>query len=234
MLRPDLLCITKLIAMDQRLRAEEDLRIIRSLMERATIYRAISAPTALVGGILAVLAAATIQLAEKSSFAFQPPLGAHRFAAIWLFVLLLVLIANTFFVWREAQKSGRPFISAGMKLALRAIAPCLLVFAVFTGCFFGAGYPNIAKLWLVTVWVAFYGLALLSTALFAPRSLVFLGWAFLITSLAVPVWSRLSGDQFERVPNLAMAMTFGLYHLIYAACTWRRSRNVAGDQPVLE
>jgi hypothetical protein len=36
------------------------------------------------------------------------------------------------------------------------------------------------------------------------------------------------------VPNFAMAVTFGLYHLIYAAWTWRRNRAVAGDQPVLE
>ena len=33
--------------MHQSERAEEDLRVIRTLMERATIYRAISAPTAL-------------------------------------------------------------------------------------------------------------------------------------------------------------------------------------------
>ena len=41
--------------------AEEHLRAIRLLMERATIYRAISAPTALVGGLLSVgLAAAML------------------------------------------------------------------------------------------------------------------------------------------------------------------------------
>ena len=38
--------------MDQRAKAEHDLRVIRSLMERATVYRAISAPTALLGGLL--------------------------------------------------------------------------------------------------------------------------------------------------------------------------------------
>ena len=220
--------------MEQPLRAEEDLRIIRSLMERATIYRAISAPTALLGGILAILAAITIHLAEEPRSAYALQLGAQKFVAIWLFVLLLVLIANTLFVWREAQKSGRPFISAGMKLALRAIAPCVLVFTAFTICVLSAGYSNAAKLSLVTVWIAFYGLALLSTALFAPRSLVLLGWAFLLTSLAVPLWDRLAGDQFALVPNLAMAVTFGVYHLIYAACTWRRKRTIPGDQPVLE
>jgi len=44
----------KVHAMPTRSDAEEHLRIIRSLMEKATIYRAISAPAALVGGALAV------------------------------------------------------------------------------------------------------------------------------------------------------------------------------------
>ena len=38
--------------MPTRSEAEEHLRVIRSLMEKATIYRAISAPTALLGGVL--------------------------------------------------------------------------------------------------------------------------------------------------------------------------------------
>ena len=46
--------------MDPRPKAEEDLRVIRSLMERATVYRAISAPTALVAGLLSIFAAVAI------------------------------------------------------------------------------------------------------------------------------------------------------------------------------
>ena len=51
--------------MIDRSNAEEDLRIIRTLMERATIYRAISAPTALVGGLLAILAAVAIHVHDE-------------------------------------------------------------------------------------------------------------------------------------------------------------------------
>ena len=40
---------------NERSKAEEDLRVIRSLMERATVYRAISAPAALVAGLLSIL-----------------------------------------------------------------------------------------------------------------------------------------------------------------------------------
>ena len=50
--------------MNERLAAEEHLRVIRSLMERATVYRAISAPTALVGGFRWPLQRVASQYAE--------------------------------------------------------------------------------------------------------------------------------------------------------------------------
>ena len=219
--------------MDERLSAQENLRVIRTLMERATIYRAISAPTALVAGLLSILVAAAIFLSE-ANLTVGRPIRARQFALAWVIVLILSLAANTFFVWREARKTGRPFISPGMKLALRAIAPCLLIPAAFTGWFFTTGYLGGEELELVVVWVAFYGLALLSTALFAPRSLAVLGWAFLFTGLSIPAlvnWIEgLPGD----IPNLAMGITFGLYHLIYAAATWPRKGASEAAQIAIE
>jgi small-conductance mechanosensitive channel len=219
--------------MDERLSAEENLRVIRTLMERATMYRAISAPTALVAGLLSILAASAIFLSE-ANLTVGRPIRSRQFAVTWIIVLILSLAANTFFVWREARKTGRPFISPGMKLALRAIAPCLLIPAAFTGWFFTTGYLGGQELELVVVWVAFYGLALLSTTLFAPRSLAVLGWAFLFTGLSVPAlvnWIEgLPGD----IPNLAMGITFGLYHLIYAAATWPRKRASEAAQIAIE
>jgi hypothetical protein len=219
--------------MNERLSAEENLRVIRTLMERATVYRAISAPTALVAGLLSISAAAAIFLSE-ANVTVGRPIRSRQFAIAWIIVLILSLAANTFFVWREARKTGRPFISPGMKLALRAIAPCLLIPAAFTGWFFTTGYLGGEELELVVVWVAFYGLALLSTALFAPHSLAVLGWAFLFTGLSVPAlvnWIEgLPGD----IPNLAMGITFGLYHLIYAAATWPRKRASEAAQIAIE
>src|ERR1700682_133256 len=110
---------------DERSRAEEDLRVIRTLMERATTYRAISAPTALVGGVLSILSAAFIYLGDAPGSPLGRAVGPREFAFIWLDVLLLTVLANAFFVWREAKSSRRPFISSGMKLALRAVAPNL-------------------------------------------------------------------------------------------------------------
>lgn len=220
--------------MSDRSRAEEDLRVIRSLMERATIYRAISAPTALVAGILSILSAGIIYLNNDVTLIFGRPVGPREFATIWIDVLILALAANAFFVWREARYSGRPFISPGMKLAIRAISPNLLIPLAFTIWFFKRGYLGGQELELVVIWVVFYGLALLSTALFAPRSLAILGWAFLLTGLAVPTlinWvDELAGD----VPTVLMGLAFGLYHLVYAAATWPRTAAAAPADALIE
>jgi len=219
--------------MNDRSRAEEDLRVIRTLMERATVYRAISAPTALVGGVLSILSAVLIRLSDYPQSPLRRVIRPREFAFIWIDVLVLTVIANAFFVWREAKSSGRPFISSGMRLALRAIAPNLIVPAIFTLWFLKIGFLGAVELELVVIWVVFYGLALLSTALFAPRSLAILGWAFLLTGVSVPVIANAVEGLPDNVPTMVMGLTFGLYHLIYAACTWSRKRD-AGEQPVDE
>lgn len=200
---------------NERSKAEEDLRVIRSLMERATVYRAISAPAALVAGLLSIFAAGAI---------YRRPVHGRVFANVWLIVLALAVVTNALFIWREARNDGRPFISSGMKLALRAIAPNLLIPAAVTVWFFTTGYKGAAEQELVVPWIAFYGLALLSTGLFAPRSLVYLGCAFLLSALAIPAIRNVIGDLPANLPNVAMGITFGLYHLIYAVCAWPRKR----------
>src|SRR5207244_3046337 len=82
-------------------RAEEHLRIIRTLMERATIYRAISAPTALAGGVIAITLAAFIWLREHHWAEKAPEVMRHistrGFASLWLCALAILLALNTFF-----------------------------------------------------------------------------------------------------------------------------------------
>ena len=195
--------------MNDRSRAEEDLRVIRTLMERATTYRAISAPTALVGGVLSIVAAAVVHLSSGPDSPTGHRINSREFVFLWIAVLILTVMANAFFVWREARSNGRPFISSGMKLALRAIAPNLIVPALFTTWFLKIGYLGAVELELVVVWIVFYGLALLSTALFAPRSLVVLGWAVLLTGVSVPVAANAVEGLSDNVPNVMMGLTFG-------------------------
>ena len=94
--------------MNERRDAEEHLRVIRSLMERATVYRAISAPTAVVGSLLSLITAAFLFVGNvrgsTSFFHLGYPGAARQFMAIWAVVLFATLLANTFFIWRKARQ----------------------------------------------------------------------------------------------------------------------------------
>ncbi len=205
--------------------AEEHLHAIRRLMERATIYRAISAPAALVGGLLSVALAAGMLLWQSADGSRN--VDAHQFFMLWVMVFLLTLAANLFFIVRGTRERGEKPVSAGMKLALRSIAPNffagIAVSAVLVATTEVPLYPTL-------FWLVFYGLGLLSTMSFAPRSIITLGWAFLLTGIALFVYfmNQTLLPEFDLptptrfYPAAIMGATFGLYHLLYALWVWRR------------
>jgi hypothetical protein len=205
--------------MPNRSEAEEHLRIIRSLMEKATIYRAISAPTALIGGLCSIVFGLSLHSYWRSlprSTVLDGETGSWLFMCGWLGVLAVTCAANTWFLWRDARRRGEPFISAGMKQALKCLAPPMLV-----GGFVTFLLRERTPFFLPLVWMIFYSLALLATAPFAPRSIPRLGWVFLLAGF---VAFFLRGETAVVTdPNLLMAATFGGFHLIYAAFTWPRT-----------
>ena len=200
--------------------AEEHLRVIRSLMEKATIYRAISAPTALVGGLAAIVATAYVATHFRLSLDANP--ANPLFLASWLAALAITAIANTYLLFRDARRRGDTFLSSGMRAAFRALWPNYLVAAILT--IIWSGTPHL----LPPAWIILYALGLLATQHFAPRSIRLLGWAFLVSGIAVLIamnwllWRELPARTLG-LGNLAMGATFGLLHLIYAACTWTRT-----------
>jgi hypothetical protein len=212
--------------MTLRSEAEEHLQIIRSLMERATIYRAISAPSALAGGLLSVVAAAIFQM--PFSLRSEEFSGSERvFLIVWALVLALTAGINTWILWREAKRRGDQFISPGMKLALKALLPSGCAAAFVTLWFVTSGI----SVCLPIFWMLFYGTGLLATSHFAPRSIAILGWAFALASFTIGTFFFCGSWVFERqfsysLPSasLLMGATFGLFHLIYAGCIWQKKQ----------
>jgi hypothetical protein len=187
--------------------AAEQLRVIRTVMERATVFRALSGETALIGG------AAALAAAWRSE-------GRHTWAwaSWWLGGLLVVLAFNVFQIYRMKKAHNKPFWSPGLRVALRGVLPSLIA-GGFLGLIFVRGDKDQAA---ACMWILHYGLALLAIREFAPKSMVWLGWAFVIfgvASLAAvssvvdvpPYWmQRLNGARL-------MAIAFGGFHLIYGA-----------------
>jgi hypothetical protein len=73
----------------------------------------------------------------------------------------------------------------------------------------------------------FYGLGMLATGHFAPASIVWLGWAFLLAGLAVFILGLTGQLSAMATPDLIMTATFGGFHFLYAACTWPRGTPAA-------
>ena len=194
--------------------AEENLRVIRGLMERATIYRTIAGPAALFCGSIALIVAALALFPGPLQLLFR-----QNFIAVWIIVFLLSGAANTVFLLRSAGQRGEPFPSSRSRIALIAIAPGFLIAAAITIVL--ARYPA-AALNIATFWAGMYGVALLSTLTFAPRSIAILGWAFVFTSCILVLLqgslSLLASQLHLETPEfgyLVMAITFGLYHVVY-------------------
>src|ERR1700683_3368230 len=197
--------------------ASKQLRVIRSLMERATIYRSISAPTSLVGGLLSLGGFATAYYAKHHR---HHPLTPTEFLIVWLVILVLTGLANLIFLSRGAAHRGEPFFSSGMKCALMSVAPAFLSAAVLTPLLMHR------PIQLALLWITLYGIGLLATQHFAPRSLVVLGLGFFITGCGLLVsWKNLfiptpHVEPSALVVSGLMAATFGVYHLAYAALVW--------------
>jgi len=196
--------------------AAQQLRVIRSLMERATIYRSISAPTALVAGLLSLGGFALAYYAKHDR---HHPLSQKEFLIVWLVILALTGLTNLIFLWRGSAQRGEPFFSSGMKCALMSLAPVLLIVIVGT-CLVQR------PIQLAMLWITFYGLALLAMQHFAPRSLIILGITFLLTGTTfLLTWKHLfvppgHGEPSALVVSGIMAATFGGFHLAYAAAVW--------------
>jgi hypothetical protein len=207
--------------------AEEHLRVIRSLMERATVYRAISAPGALIGGLLGIAASFAFTNWFRETDALDADIArSFHFVCLWLAVLGVTGTVNFIFLWRDARRRSAPFFSPGMRLAALAVLPSYVV----AGCFTYALGLTAYGVYLVPIWLLCHGLALLATSHFAPRSFFWLGWAFLFTGLAATaIFFAPSSSPSIVDAQKWMAGTFGLYHLVYAACAWPWKRSAPTD-----
>lgn len=196
--------------MTTREEAAEQLRVIRTMMERATIFRALSGETALIGGA-AALAAAWLSEGKQG----------WAWAGWWLFGAAMVLLFNGWQIFRASSAHGKPFLSAGLKMAIRGVLPPVVAGGFLGLLFIRAGGEQSDES-AACMWIIHYGLALLALREFAPRSMAWLGWSFVafgLLSLAVVTYLiPVPGEWMLRVNGARlMAFAFGGFHLVYGA-----------------
>jgi hypothetical protein len=189
--------------------AAEQLRVIRTMMERATIFRALSGEAALLGGAMSL--AAGWMSEAKAGWAW---------GGVWLGGLAVVILFAVFQLHRVAQSHARPVWSHGLKIALRGALPPLVA-GGFVGLLYLRGGGRSAETIAACFWILHYGLALLAIREFAPKSMIWLGLAFLITgliALSASTFVQSMNPLLVRLgPSGLMAATFGGFHLLYGA-----------------
>jgi hypothetical protein len=189
--------------------AAEQLRVIRTMMERATIFRALSGEAAMLGGAMS-LAAGWIS-EGKSGWAW---------GGIWLGGLVVVILFALWQLLRVAQSHSRPLWSHGLKVALRGALPSLVA-GGFVGLLYLRSGVKGGESIAACFWIMHYGIALLAIREFAPKSMVWLGLAFLITGLLSLAGSTVVQAMNPLLVRLGasglMAATFGGFHLLYGA-----------------
>jgi hypothetical protein len=188
--------------------AEENLNTIRTLMERASIYRRALTPVAIAVGVLGMAAAG---LAEGMGWAVQ-----NNFAGYWLGVGVVTVLAALLLVRRQALQADEEFWSPPTRRVAQVMAPLLLA-----GMGFGVleilNTGGCDSIRLIALWMVLYGGALHAAGFFMQRGLKLVGWIFVISG-SICLYLHTMGDVKwlgESNANWVMGWAFGANHLAY-------------------
>ena len=194
--------------------ANEHLQVIRTLMERAAVYRRALAPTTLVTGGVGTAAALIGWLAQIES-----PRG---FGLFWIAVSVVAICGAFWVVRSQALKDKEPFWSPPTRRVTQAQLPPLVAGLVATLLVaLSAGAPPARVWWLPPMWMVLYGCALHAAGFFMARGIRLFGWGFIVLGCACTVvaslWMDAEGLPAVRNAHWLMGATFGGLHLAYGA-----------------
>ena len=93
--------------------AIDHIQVIRTLMERSTLYRRALAPVMLISGVIGTASALVSR--------FVPLDTNTRFALFWLAVGIVTIFAALLLVRRQALKEAEPFWSVPTRRVIQAL-----------------------------------------------------------------------------------------------------------------
>src|SRR2546422_4936295 len=190
--------------------AEENLRIIRGLMERSTKHSTFSGISGVLAGLYSI-AGCVIQAFVLPNVTPDHPVVS--FIALWSVVVGLAIGTDYFLTKRRAAQFGKTIRSRLGKQMILAAGPALLTGALLT--LFFARHEWIYNIY--GFWMLCYGCAVCSVGLFSQKEVSRLGWAFLaggaVTVVTMYSAYRFGGSWTDAFGLVMMAITFGGFHI---------------------
>lgn len=182
-------------------RAADDLRFIRTTMERAGSFTAVPGAGTLLIGLTALAAAA---LAAR-----QP--NEARWLLLWLAEAAIAVSIAGWTMIRKARAMRVPlFRGSGLRF-LFGLLPPFVAAAILTPVLFHAGHAEL----LPGLWLLLYGTGVVTGGAFSVRLVPAMGLTFMALGAATLLFGLEPRD-------LLMAIGFGGLHLIYGAIIVRR------------
>jgi hypothetical protein len=196
--------------------AEENLQVIRTLMERAGLYRRALAPVTLTVGLFGVVGAFVGEMLAVSS--------PRSFVLLWFGVASMAIGLTLVIVRRQALRSEESFWTPPTRQVCHAMMPPL------TAGFLLAALPIVdfagsnAAIVYVSMWLLLYGCALHSAGQVISRGVRLLGWAFVLGAVVTGSvaakffgWTSMNMESATWLrPHWLMGATFGGFHLVAA------------------
>jgi hypothetical protein len=188
--------------------AEENLNTIRTLMERASVYRRALAPVAIAVGVLGIVAAG---LAEGIGWT-----GKNIFAGYCLGVGIVTILTALLLVRRQALQADEEFWSPPTRRVAQVMGPLLLA-GLGLGVLEILNTGGRDSICLIALWMVLYGGALHAAGFFMQRGLKLVGWIFIISG-TISLYLHTMGEVKwleEANANWVMGWAFGANHLAY-------------------
>jgi hypothetical protein len=194
--------------------AAEHLQVIRTLMERAAVYRRALAPVMLFNGILG---------SSGALLGWGLKIDAPRgFIFFWAGVAVVAIGGSLGLVRRQALKAAEPFWSPPTRRVTQAMLPPVVAGLILSGLALTelssapAGLSEvIGMLWLPLGWIILYGCAFHAAGFFMPRGMRLFGWAFVLGGCGGFALGLSDGVSRAAMAHGLMGFFFGLLHLAY-------------------
>jgi hypothetical protein len=209
--------------------AVEHIQVIRTLMERAALYRRALAPVMLLAGSVGVLGAGAGWLA---------PIELPRSFALYWLVIGAATVAGVYVLIRaQALKDSEPFWSPPTRRVTQALLPALAagLFLTVALCF-GARSARLEGsmtiyatnlgvfVWLPALWIVLYGCAIHAAGFFMPRGMKLFGWVFILGGCSL-FWLAFQRPPTCRLGHGLMGAFFGVLHLAYGVYLYFTERD---------
>jgi hypothetical protein len=189
--------------------AADNLQVIRTLMERSTIYRRALGPIMLAVGLLGIGA---------SIIGWFGGLGTERvFILFWLAVSVIAVSVSFLLARKQALKEHEEFWSPPTRRITQAMLPPLFGGMVLGFFMLGPQADEVHSTWLLPpIWMILYGCALHAAGFFTPRGMKLFGWGFILSGAGLAAGILISDHRYPLFyAHAAMGFFFGGYHLAY-------------------